>query len=148
MKKMLLIGLAAALTATAGIASAQVKPFEAIEYRQGIFKAVKWHFGPLSDMVRGKTEFNADEFSRRANLLAALSQMPGEAFLPGTYDQKTSALPKIETERARFDEAMLKFQTTTAALAEAANSGDMKSIRPAFMQAAQTCKACHDNFRD
>lgn len=148
MKKMLLIGLTSALTATAGIASAQVKPFEAIEYRQGVFKAVKWHFGPLGDMVKGKTEFNAEEFSRRANLLAALSQMPGEAFLPGTYDKKTGALPNIETERAKFDEGMQNFQTATAELATAAKSGDMNSIRPAFMAAAKTCKACHDNFRD
>ena len=148
MNKLLLVGITTALITGAAVAQAQVKPFEAIEYRKGIFKAVKWHFGPLGDMVKGKTEFNADEFSRRADLLAALSRMPGEAFLPGTYASKTSALPSIETNRAEFDQVMTSFQNNTAALATAAQSGDLNDIRPAFMKVAQTCKACHDKFRD
>ena len=148
MQKLLLAGITAALLTGVPFAHAQVKPFEAIEYRQGIFKAVKWHFGPMGDMMKGKTEFNATEFSRRAELLAALSRMPGEAFVPGTYASKTSALPSIETNRAEFDQVMTSFQNNSAALAAAAQGGDLKDIRPAFMKVAQTCKACHDKFRD
>lgn len=148
MNKILTAGITAALIGISGAALAAPKPFEAVEYRKGIFKAVKWNFGPMGDMLKGKTEFNAEEFARRANNLAALSQMPLEGFIPGTYERSTSALPSIESDWETFAQGMEKFQTNTAALAEAAKSGDKAQIGPAFMQVAKTCKGCHDNFKD
>lgn len=148
MKKITLLGLAAILSATTLTATAQVKPFEAIEYRQGIFKAVKWNFGPMAEMVRGKQAFNADEFARRADNVAALSKMPLEAFVAGTYASKTSALPIIEKDYKTFADMMANFEKTSAALAVAAKSGDLAQIRPAFGEVGKTCKSCHDKFRD
>ena len=69
MKKLVLLGLATALTSISLTAAAEVKPFEAIEYRQGIFKAIKWNFGPMGAMVKGKTEFNAEQFNKNAERL-------------------------------------------------------------------------------
>lgn len=148
MKKMTLIGLAAALTVTTLTAVAQVKPFEAIEYRQGVFKAVKWNFGPMAEMVRGKQEFNAEEFTRRAENVAALSKLPLEAFVAGTYASKTAALPIIEKDYKTFSDMMANFEKASAALAVAAKSGDLAQIRPAFGEVGKTCKSCHDKFRD
>lgn len=148
MKKITLIGLAAILSATTLTAAAQVKPFEAIEYRQGIFKAVKWNFGPMAEMVRGKQTFDAAEFTRRAENVAALSKMPLEAFVAGTYASKTSALPSIEKDYQTFADMMANFEKTSAALAVAAKSGDLAQIRPAFGEVGKTCKSCHDKFRD
>ncbi|WP_430461176.1 c-type cytochrome [Thalassolituus sp. LLYu03] len=148
MKTITRLGLAATLIAIGSSAMAAPKPFEAVEYRKGIFKAVKWNFGPMGDMVKGKTEFNADDFARRAGNLAALSKMPLEGFMPGTYERSTSALPVIEDAWDTFAKTMGDFETNSAALAEAAKGGDMNAIRPAFMKVAQTCKACHDKFKD
>lgn len=148
MKKLAVMGLTAVLAGVSMATLAAPKPFEAIEYRQGIFKAVKWNFGPMGDMVKGKTEFNAAEFSRRADNLAALSKMPLEGFIPGTYASKTAALPAIESEWDTFAKGMETFAANSAALADAAKGGDMNAIRPAFMKVAQSCKGCHDNFKD
>ena len=142
----------AALMASSTLTQAEVKVSDAVEYRQGIYKAVRWNFGPMGDMVKGKQEFNADEFSRRAANLAALSKMPLEGFVAGsyngTYSGSTDALPAIEKDWETFAGIMSDFETNAAALAEAASAGDMDAIRPAFMSVAKTCKSCHDKFKD
>lgn len=148
MKKLVLLGLATALTSISLTAAADVKPFEAIEYRQGIFKAFKWNFGPMGEMVKGKTEFNAEEFNKRADRMVELGSMPWEAFIPGTYASSTSALPKIETEQEAYSEKIENFQKAIVNLAAAAKSGEMKNIGPAFGQAGKSCKSCHDQFKD
>jgi cytochrome c556 len=142
----------AALMASSTLTLAEVKVSDAVEYRQGIYKAVRWNFGPMGDMVKGKQEFNADEFSRRAANLAALSKMPLEGFVAGsyngTYSGSTDALPAIEKDWETFAGIMSDFETNAAALAQAASAGDMDAIRPAFMSVAKTCKSCHDKFKD
>ncbi len=148
MKKMIKLTLVAALAASSMAAVADIKPFEAVEYRKGIFKAVKWQFGPMGDMVKGKVDYDAAEFSRRAANLAALSKMPLEGFRPGTYASATSALPSIEDDWQTFADTMSQFQDNTAALEQAAASGDMGEIKPAFIKVARTCKSCHDKFKD
>jgi cytochrome c556 len=142
----------AALMASSTLTLAEVKVSDAVEYCQGIYKAVRWNFGPMGDMVKGKQEFNADEFSRRAANLAALSKMPLEGFVAGsyngTYSGSTDALPAIEKDWETFAGIMSDFETNAAALAQAASAGDMDAIRPAFMSVAKTCKSCHDKFKD
>lgn len=142
------IVMTVALATIASTSLADVKPFEAVEYRKGIFKAVKWQFGPIADMVKGKQDFNAEEMASRATNLAALSKMPLDGFRAGTYASATSALPVIEEKWDDFAGLMGKFETNTAALAEAAQSGDLKQIKPAFIQVAKTCKSCHDQYKD
>ncbi|MCD8520942.1 MAG: cytochrome c [Saccharospirillaceae bacterium] len=148
MNNMTRSGIIVALMAASTLALAEVKPSDAVEYRQGIYKAVKWNFGPMGDMVKGKQEFNAAEFSRRAANLAALSKMPLEGFIAGSYSGSTDALPAIEKDWETFAGIMSDFETSAATLAETAASGDMNAIRPAFMSVAKTCKSCHDKFKD
>ena len=148
MNKIARTGLIATLLAVSAGALAAPKPFEAVEYRKGIFKAVKWNFGPMGDMMKGKQTFDAKEFATRATNLAALSKMPLEGFIPGTYERSTSALPAIEKDWETFAGIMADFETNTAALATAAAGGDQNAIRPAFMKVAQTYKSCHDKFKD
>lgn len=148
MKPLFKVAATLVLAGVAGHAAADIKPFEAVEYRKGIFKAVKWHFGAMGDMVKGKAEFDSEDFARRADLLAALSQMPWEGFRPGTYASATSALPVIEDEWEDFTAAGDAFSEKAAALAVAATGDDMKAIKSAFVATARTCKGCHDDFKD
>ena len=145
MKKTLIAALLASVTLTA---VAEVKPFQATEYRRGVFKAVKWQFGPMADMMKGKKEFSAAEFVQRAENLAALSKMPLEGFVPNSYARGTRALPGIEQDWETFTSLMTDFERNTEALASAAASGDKGQIKPAFIQVAKTCKSCHDKFKD
>lgn len=148
MKKLILLGLATALTSISLTVAADVKPEEAIEYRQGVFQTFKWNFGPMAAMVKGKTEFNAEVFNQNADRLVQLSSMPWEAFIAGTYEKKTAALPKIEQNMSEFNEKIERFESAIANLATAAKTNDMKKIGPAFGKAGQSCKSCHDQFKD
>ena len=145
MKKMMIASLLAAVTFTS---VAEIKPFQATEYRRGVFKAVKWQFGPIADMMKGKKEFDGAEFSQRAENLAALSRMPLEGFVAGSYSRGTRALPTIEEDWETFTGLMGDFQKNTQALAEVAKTGDKGKIKPAFIDVAKTCKACHKKFKD
>ena len=42
---------------------------------------------------------------------------------------------------------MKDFTDKSAALAVAAKSNNLDTIKPAFGAAAQTCKACHDKYK-
>lgn len=146
MKKIVLIGTVALFSFSSLTAFANPKPQDAIEYRQGIFKAFKWNFGPMADMVRGKTEFNAEEFSKRAHKLQELSSMPIEGFVTGSY-AGSNTLPVIEKEWNTFVEKMTSFEQAANKLASAADTGDLNQIRTAFGDAGKGCKGCHDQFR-
>jgi cytochrome c556 len=147
MKKIAAMGLAGLLAAVSTTAIA-AKPEDAINYRQGVFSAVKWHFGTMGEVVKGKQDYDAEDFARRADIVAQLSKLPLEGFVAGSYEGETDALPAIEENWDKFEGGMNKFIETADALAAAAKTGDMDQIRPAFGEVGKTCKGCHDNFKD
>ena len=57
-------------------------------------------------------------------------------------------LPKVWTERARFDAAAQDAARSLTALNAAAMTNNLDAVRRAFGETAASCKACHDNFRD
>lgn len=149
MKKLATVTLTAALALTSTAAFADKKTDGAIHYRQSVFTAVRWNFGPMGDMMKGKIDFDAKEFSMRADNVAALAKMPLEAFIPGSYSGKTDALPAIEENWDKFSAGMEMFAKNAAALSVAAKGASSKGdVADAFMKVAKTCKGCHDNFKD
>jgi len=130
------------------VAAQAVEAEDAIKYRQGVFSAVKWHFGTMGEVVKGKQDYNADDFARRAEIVAQLSKLPLEGFVAGSYTGDTDALPAIEENREKFEAGMSMFAEKADALAVAAKTGDMDQIRPAFGEVGKTCKGCHDNFKE
>lgn len=147
MKTLATLGLAGLLAVTSTTALA-AKPEDAIHYRQGVFSAIKWHFGTMGAMVKGQLDYDADDFARRAGIVAQLSQLPLEGFIAGSYEGDTDALPAIEDNRDKFEGGMQALIERTATLAEVAKSGDLARIKPAFGEVGKTCKGCHDNFKD
>ncbi|WP_348682580.1 cytochrome c, partial [uncultured Cobetia sp.] len=89
--------LASLLTSPAALAD---KTEDAIQYRQAVFQTLAWQFSPMGAMVKGKQDYDAEEFRTRAERLALLAQMPWEGFIVGSYDGDTDALSKIESDRA------------------------------------------------
>ncbi len=68
----LVFGVTATL-AGAAVATAAVKPETAIHYRQSVYTMIGWNFGPMAQMVKGKTAWDATEFSKHAERIAALT---------------------------------------------------------------------------
>jgi cytochrome c556 len=145
----LLASTAVLAAATALPAMAQfARPDDAIKYRQSAFFVMGQHFGRIGAMVNNRAPFDAQAAAQNAEIVQAMSRLPFAGFVDGTdRGGTTRALPRIWTERARFDAAAARMQEEAARLAVAARTGDVAQLRTAFGAAAQSCKACHDNFR-
>ena len=140
----------AAVLATAFTAGAwaQVKPEDAIEYRKSVFTVVKWDFGPMAAMVKGKIPFDAMQFSAHANRVANMAPRALEGFIPGTDEGDTRAKPEIWTDWDTFESRMQTFVDHSAKLAALAGEGDEAAIKKQFGETGKACKACHDDFRE
>lgn len=141
--------LVTASLAAVGVAQAQApKPENVLKYRQAIYTAIGWNFGPMGAMAQGRVPFDAKAFQMRAERVAALAPMVGESFTPETRGLANSRLkPAMWDDRADFDAKMKEFVDASTRLAAAARTGDEARSKEAFFAAANTCKACHDRYK-
>lgn len=150
MKAFACIAAAATLFALAAPASAQfAKPEDAIKYRQSALSVMGTHFGRLGAMANGRVPFDAKVAADNAEIVAAMAKLPWAGFGAGTdKGGNTKAKPEIWTEQAKFKEHSDKLQAETTKLAAASKTGSLDSLKTAFAATADTCKACHDAFRN
>lgn len=122
------------------------KSEDAIKYRQNSLFVMSQHFGSLGAMANGRAEFNADLAKQNGAVLETIAALPWQAFGAGTEGGKTK--PEAWSEKAKFDDHANKFVAEAGKLAAAAKTGDLAQLKAAFGPAAQTCKTCHDAFRN
>ena len=148
MKKTLPVLLLAASSVLLALpASAQfAKSEDAIKYRQNALFVMSQHFGRLGAMANGKAPFDAKVAQENAAVLETVAKLPWAAFGDGTEGGK--AKPEVWKEKAKFTEHADKFLAENAKLVAAAKTGDLAQLKTAFGPAAQSCKACHDAFRN
>lgn len=142
--------LCAGLTLTAAAQANDIQ--DAIEYRQSALRTLVWHFGPMGQMAQGRIDYDAEEFARRADNVAALAGLPWEGFVEGSlrgdgHGVDTDALAIIAENLDDFAARQATLREETAALAEVAAGGDFNAVRRQFANVANTCRGCHDNYR-
>lgn len=147
-KTMISLGLAATVMASIPLtASAQfAKKEDAIKYRQSAFALMGNHMARIGAVAKGEVPFNAAEVQKSAQLIATLSELPWAAFGPGTEGGKAN--PAIWKEGDKVKAGADKLMKATADLNAAAKSGNLEQIKKAFGATGQTCKACHDSYKD
>ncbi|MDI1271928.1 cytochrome c [Polaromonas sp.] len=150
MKTFACIAAAATLLALAAPASAQfAKPEDAIKYRQSALSVMGTHFGRVGAMASGRAPYDAKVAADNAEIVAAMAKLPWAGFGAGTdMGGNTKAKPEIWTEQAKFKEYSDKLQVETTKLAAASKTGNLDNLKTAFAATADTCKACHDAFRN
>lgn len=150
MKAFVCIVAAASLFAWAAPASAQfAKPEDAVKYRQSALSVMGTHFGRLGAMVNGKVPFDAKVAADSAELVATMAKLPWAGFGPGTdKDSRSKAMSEVWTEQAKFKAGSDKLAAESAKLAAAGKTGNLDALKTAFGATAETCKACHDAFRN
>ena len=147
MKTIAALALAAvAATLSAPAAAKFAKAEEAIKYRQGALFVIGQHFGRLGAMAQGKIPFDAKAAQDNAEVVLNMSKLPWAGFGPGTEGGK--AKPAIWKEQAKYKEHADKFEAEAVKLAAAAKTGNLDNLKAAFGDAAGTCKACHDAYRN
>ena len=147
MKTIAALALAAVAATLSAPAAAQfAKAEDAIKYRQGALFVIGQHFGRLGAMAQGKIPFDAKAAQDNADVVLNMSKLPWAGFGPGTEGGK--AKPAIWKEQAKYKEHADKFEAEAVKLAAAAKTGNLDNLKAAFGDAAGTCKACHDAYRN
>ncbi|WP_416140638.1 c-type cytochrome [Halomonas sp. HK25] len=146
------LGLSAALLSSASVQALEVD--KAIEYRQSALRVMAFQTGPLGDMVQGDIDYDAEDFALRANNLASLAHLPWEAFIEGSLQNDdhgiaTEAMAVIADNRDDFISRQETLVDETDTLAQMANDGaEFDELRRQMGTVVDTCRGCHDNYRD
>jgi cytochrome c556 len=102
--------------------------------------------------LQGRAQYDAAEIKKRAARVAFLSEFTQEVFpeVSNTGLPNTKAKTDIWDKRADFDKRLSEFVQNAQAFAQVAAKESTAS--DAFKASAgalgQTCKGCHDNFRE
>ncbi len=145
----LLSGILGASLFTAAQAAGP-KPEDVAKYRQAVYTVVGWNFKPIGAMVKGEIPFDAAAVARHAQYVELMSQTALEGFAKGSGPdavKNTEAKAEIWTNWDKFETAMKNFQQESAKLTETAKGGDEAAIKAQFAKTAETCKACHKEFK-
>lgn len=140
--------MAAAALAVALPAHAQfAKPEDAYRYRAAVMTLQGAHMGRINAQLRSASP-DVQAIANNAAVLDMLNRMFFTAFPEGSDTVANSrAKPEIWKQPAKFKELADRLNADVVKLNAAAKSGDVGATRSAFQSAAQTCKACHDEFR-
>ena len=146
--KLLLALLALALT---GTATAQLKPEEAIKFRQSGYAFMAWNMGRIKANVEGG-QFNKEEVIKAANAIQAIANSGmGALYLPGTDKgtgwEKTRVKPAFFTDKEGVTKVAMAFNKEANEMAKVAATGDVAAIKEQFGKLGETCKGCHDDFK-
>ena len=149
MKSKLLLPLLA-LT-LAGSAMAQVKPEEAIKFRQSGYGFMAWNMARIKMNVEGGN-YNKEEVIKAANAIQAIANSGmGALYLPGTDKGKgweeTRAKSNIWTEQEKLGKAAMAFNKEANEMAKVAQTGDAAAVGAQLGKLGGTCKGCHDDFK-
>lgn len=143
MKKLVTATLAGAFLLSSSLAFAD-RIEDAQDYREGIFHALKWHFGPLAAMAKGKMPYDAKMAQHHADMMVVLSPMVPEGFIEGS--QGGDAKDEIWEDPEEFQEHAMELDKAVADLKSAA--GSLDTLKPAVAAVGKSCKGCHDEFRE
>lgn len=149
MKRMVPILVISTLAAFPFAAQAQfAKAEDAVKYRQSAFSLMGNHFGRIGAVVKGEKPYDKAAVEADVALVEVLAKLPWHAFPAGSDTANSKAKPEIWKEHDKFHAGADKLQVEVGNLATAAKSGDLAAIKKAFGATGQSCKACHDNFRN
>ena len=149
MKTKLVLALLA--TALAGSAIAQVKPEDAIKFRQSGYGFMAWNMQRIKMNVEGG-QYNKDEVIKAANAIQAIANSGmGSLYLPGTDKGKgweeTRAKSNIWIDKEKMGKVATDFVREANEMAKVAQSGDAAAIGTQLGKLGGTCKGCHDDFK-
>ncbi len=145
--KLLLALLAVSLT---GTVAAQVKPEDAIKFRQSGYGFMAWNMGRIKMNVEGT--YNKDEVIKAATAIQAIANSGmGALYLPGTDKgtgwEKTRVKPEFFTNKEGVTKVAMAFNKEANEMAKVAAAGDAAATKAQFGKLAGTCKGCHDDFK-
>lgn len=134
-----------------GSAVAQVKPEDAIKYRQSGYAFMAWNMQRIKlNLESGR--FNKEEAIKAANAIQGIANSGmGALYLPGTDKgrgwEETHAKSSIWSEKEKVAKVAGDFVREADELARVVALGEPVAVANQLGKLGGTCKACHDDFR-
>lgn len=150
MKKIAGLILAGIVLAAAGSSFAQMKPEDAITVRQSGYRFMAWNMGRIKMNLEG--QYNKDEVIQAANVIQATANSGmGKLFVPGSDKGKgwheTHVKPELFTDKEGVGKVAKAYVEAANEMAKVAATGDAVAVKVAFGKLGESCKGCHDNYR-
>jgi len=137
--------LLASVCLVAGAAFA-AEPEDIIKYRQNVMKSQGAHLAAAGAIINGKVDFKGQLGDHAKALQATTKDIP--SLFPKDSDfGETKALDAVWQKNADFQKLAKDTQQKAGALAKAVAANDSKNYGARFKDVADSCKACHKDFR-
>lgn len=121
---------------------------DAVRYRKAAFSVTATHFSRVGAVVKGEKPYNKAAVEADVAVIEMMAKLPWSAFPADSVTPNSKAKPEIWQQQDKFRAGAEKMQAEVGKLSVAAKSGDLNAIKSAFGAVGQSCKACHDNFRN
>ncbi|MFP4127162.1 MAG: c-type cytochrome [Alphaproteobacteria bacterium] len=141
---------AAGACLASSVAFAQAEPDNAIKYRQTIYETLGANLTAVVMNLRGEVEF-PDAVAAHARTIADTAPLVLPAMEQNTAGEGSAATEARDRIWDNWDDFTSKnraFEEAAMRLGEAAEGGDMQAIGAEAQAVAETCKSCHDAYRD
>lgn len=145
---LLVAAVAAVGLSACGGAVKDTHPDQLVTKRKAIFKQFTKTLEPMGMVARGRKDYNPREFNINALELQKLTSQPWVLFTADSNYPPTLAKPAVWEKPAEFQSAQDKFQVTIKELVEASQGSDLERIKAAVNSVQNSCKTCHDQFRN
>lgn len=148
--KFLVAGMAVLAAGAAVAEGAQMKPEDAIAFRQSGYKFMAWNMGRIKMNLNG--QFNKDEVVQAANVIQAIANSGmGKLYVPGSDKGKgwkpTEVKPALFTDKEGVGKVAKAFNEAANEMAKVAATGDPAAVKAQFGKLGESCKACHEKYR-
>ncbi|MCQ2028180.1 cytochrome c [Stutzerimonas zhaodongensis] len=146
---MKLLSLCVSLIAVIAVAGCdRIDPNSPLGKRKAIYQQMLDVKEDLGGMLRGRLEFNPQEFARGAVTLDELSRQPWQHY-PEVKEAQSDARNDVWEKQARFNELARELEARTAELvtATAESATTVQGVSPAFQRVEDACETCHKAFR-
>ena len=149
--KKVVVALVLISFAGAVLAQQALKPEEMIKTRKAGYGFMAWNMGKIKANLEGT--YNKEQVIAAANVVAATANSGmGALFGPGTDKevggQKTRVKPEFFKEQDKVRELAMAYIKEANELQKVAAGGDAAAVKVQFGKTGESCKACHDKYRN
>ena len=117
-----------------------------VKERMILMKEMAKNTKTIGQMLKGKTEFDANKAKLALERLSSLSLETPEVFKVNATDPKSEAKSSIWDEFDKFTKLSKDLAETSTVLANSIDTID--DLRPALRGVSSGCKACHSRYRE
>ena len=117
-----------------------------VKERMMVMKAMADNTKVIGQMLKRKTQFDANEAKSALERLSSLSLKTPKVFTVNATDPKSEAKPAIWDEFDEFTKLSLDLAETSTALASSIEF--IEDLRPALKRISSGCKSCHSKYRE